>query len=277
MYPAFPPLARAAAVRMGAEHMQARHCLHEWRDWSDASLARLIDAYPREKIELAAFGGDATNGQIWRRIAAGAASGADLVRRAREGGVWLTLPSVDSHVPELAELADALAHDLRRDAPWLRLRQRRLALHIASPRAQRPAEFEVTLAALFVLRGPQRCIVQPPQPCLHSEPETFHLAPGDWLSRPQFAAASAAVGDALSASLVFEFMTPRAALRAEQRYFIDAVRRRFGVSPRLSGAFTASGLAKAAAARVLRTLAEHATSEPPKRGVAAPNQPALPH
>ncbi|MEP7209944.1 MAG: hypothetical protein ABI740_03825, partial [Alphaproteobacteria bacterium] len=81
MSAAFAPLAPDAAARLGHGLVSATHRLHRSHDWSDAKLAALLDAYPRDKLGVFLTADDPCDPKSWRRGRAGDLSGAELVKR----------------------------------------------------------------------------------------------------------------------------------------------------------------------------------------------------
>jgi hypothetical protein len=281
---AFAPLDPCQTRNLGKGRVIGNHDLAK-RDWSDAQLARLIDAYPREKLGVFLTADDPCNPQSWRRGRAGELSGAELLTRVHEGRIWLNMRQSNLHLPDLAAIEGEIVADVRRDAPGLRTFKRDLGLLISSPRAQVLYHFDIAMVALFHLRGQKRFYLYPAaaphltqqmvekavlrethemlqfDPAFDRAAEMLDLLPGQFVSWPQNAPHRIVNGPDLNVSLSLEFMTPRAVLRANQHY-ANGVLRRHGHQPALAGDYTPMGLGKALLARVMKAAKPKPGSEP---------------
>jgi hypothetical protein len=281
---AFNPLDPGQAVNLGKGRVVGNHLLAK-RDWSDAQLAKLIDAYPREKLGVFLTADDPCDPKSWRRGRAGSLSGAELVKRVHEGRIWLNMRESNLHLPELAAIEADIVADMKRDAPALNTFKRDLGLLISSPRAQVLYHFDVAMVALFHLRGQKRFYLYPTSaphltqqmvekavlrethemlqfdPMFDRGAEVLDLLPGQFVSWPQNAPHRIVNGGDLNVSVSMEFMTPRAVLRANQHY-ANGVLRRNGHDPMLAGDYTPLGLGKAMLARAMKAAKPKPKSEP---------------
>jgi hypothetical protein len=272
--------------------------IHERYDWSDATLALMLDAYPRNKLGVFRTGDNPCDPRSWQRGEAGALSGEELVARVHEGRIWLNLREANHFLPQVSAVEDDIVADLARDCPKLKTFKRDLGLLISSPRAQVLYHFDVAMVALFHIRGRktfylyptdapfvtprmvERAILRETSEMLILEPswddsaEVRRLKPGDWIAWAQNAPHRIVNGDDLNVSISMEYLTPRAALRANQLYTNGMMRKAFGWKVDPSDEFTLGNLAKAVAARALKKMKPLPASEPWSPQFNLANEPA---
>ncbi len=283
---AIAPLAKEDARAFGRSFVEGRHALHETVDWSDAALARILDDYPRERLEVFTMGEDPVDWRSWRRGEAGALSGARLVELVHEQRIWLNLRAANTHLPEFADMTDAIFSGLRARGATARSFKRDLGVLISAPRAQVFYHLDVAMVALFHMRGRKRFylydVAEPfvtadvieqvvlretaeqfaYDPCFDAQARVLDLAPGDWTSWPQNAPHRIVNGDDLNVSLSIEYLTPRALVRASEIYANGVLRRRFGLKPGLSRSLSPVSFAKAGFARAWKLTHPEALKPP---------------
>jgi hypothetical protein len=281
---ALEPLRPQLSRQFGKGRVLGQHTLAQ-RDWSDAQLAKFLDAYPRTKLGVFLTADDPCDARSWRRGRAGELPGADLVRRVHQGSLWLNLREANRHLPEIAAIEADIVADLAWFAPGLSAFKRDLGLLISAPRAQVLYHFDVAMVSLFHLRGEKRFHLYPPEapwltqtqiesavlrethemlrfdPKFDDGAEILDLKPGEFVSWEQNAPHRIVNGADLNVSISMEFMTPRAVLRANQHYANGMLRKR-GHQPALAGDYTPMGLGKAALARAMKALKAKPASEP---------------
>src|SRR5260221_12714838 len=99
--------------------------------FTDEGLAELLDRYPRDKLGVFTMGEDPVAWATWRRGAAGALSGDQLLEAAQSGRIWLNLRETNLHLPEYAALAEELFADKAAHVPGLRAFKRDLGMLIS--------------------------------------------------------------------------------------------------------------------------------------------------
>lgn len=235
-----------------------RHALHERELFSDENLARVLDAYPRDRLGVFNMGDGSTAVDTWRAGRADDVSGAALLEAARSGRLWLNARGVDRVAPEYAALRDELfaAVDPLLGEPTDRLRD--VGLLISSARAQVFYHLDARLVTLWQLRGRKRVWVYPVaepyiravdiervvmketaeecpfDPAWDADAQVFDLEPGDMLTWPLTAPHRVENGDMLNVSLSVECMTASAYRHVNQIYANGLLRRRLGLRPRMS-------------------------------------------
>ncbi len=283
---AFQQLPPLLHERLGRARVLWRHSLHTMFDWSDARLAALLDAYPRDRLGVFLTSDDPRDASGWRRGLAGALSGAQLIERVHQGRLWLNLRAANLHLPQIADAEAAIRRGLDGERRSMRTFRHDLGLLISGPQAQVRYHFDVAMVALFHLRGAKRMWLYPPaepfltqeqieravlrtsdemldfDPAFDKRAEKFDLTPGDWITWPQNAPHRIRNGEDLNVSLSMEFLTPRALLRANQHYANGVLRRSLRLKPALSPDYSVMGLSKAALARALKIARPKPKSEP---------------
>ena len=280
------PLAPNEARAFGRDFVQGRHALHQTADWSDASLARLLDAFPRERLEVFTMGEDPVDWRSWKRGAAGDLSGARLVELVHEQRIWLNLRAANAHLPEFADMTGAIFDGLHAHGAREHSFKRDLGVLISAPRAQVFYHLDVAMVALFHMRGAKRFYLYdvaepfvtadvleqvvlretaeqfPFDPAFDAHARVLDMTPGDWTSWPQNAPHRIVNGDDLNVSISIEYLTPRALVRANEIYANGVLRRQFGRRPALSRHLTPASFAKAGMARAWK-LARREAPKPP--------------
>src|SRR4051812_9474036 len=97
-----------SAAGFGKAEVSVRHGLHQRAMFDDASLAALLDRYPRDQLGVFTMGEDPVDWRTWRRGEAGALSGAELLAEVRAGRLWLNLRRTNDAAPEYAALSDEI-------------------------------------------------------------------------------------------------------------------------------------------------------------------------
>src|SRR5262245_27221305 len=71
------------------------HRLRETEYFTDEALAALIDRYPRERLQVFTMGSDPLNNKDWAPVDTMGVSGADMLRAAQAGRLWIKLMRLD--------------------------------------------------------------------------------------------------------------------------------------------------------------------------------------
>jgi hypothetical protein len=277
----------ANAAGFGREVQAFGHDLHTRPMFDDAGLIDVLDRYPRDQLGVFTMGLDPVDWRSWRRGVAGDLSGAELLRAAQEGRIWLNLRATNDFLPEYRELANEIFADLEARTPGLKTFKRDVGLLISSPRAHVFYHLDVPPVTLWQLRGRKRMWVYPrTAPFVTDEQlesivlketaeqfpyepawdEAAHLQvmdPGVAVSWPQNAPHRIVNDDMLNVSLSIEYMTPTALMRANVVYANGLMRRRLGASPRLADRQGPGELAKFGAARAAKALKLHRPTKQP--------------
>ncbi len=273
------------ASGFGREVYRARHDLHESQLFTDAGLAELLDAFPRDKLGVYRF---PPHGEGITRAAHGRApdiSGADLLKAVADGQIWLNLRAVNREIEAYGDVEAAVFGALEA-ASGIRTRKRDIGVLISSPRIQVHYHLDIPLVCLVQLRGVKRLHLYPTGAPyagaeqveaiamrLQDEELTFEqgfeaaaqvieMHPGMALTWPQNAPHRVENADCLNVSLSCEFMTLPALVRANALYTNGQLRRRFGLRPSLPGKPGPAAFGKAALARGLKLIARPPAAAP---------------
>jgi hypothetical protein len=271
-------LSEGARAAFGRGPLLARHDLHENALFSDASLADLLDVYPRDLLYAIATGDDPEREE--NRLAAhDGVSGRELLEAVRRGRIWLNVTRVNRVDCRFRELIDGLYAQLAEQAPGFRPQESRGALLVSSPRAVVYLHADGPPNILWHIRGRKKIWIYPalderflPRADLEdifagarheylpyradfdAHATSYELHPGDMATWPQNAPHRVTNLDSLNVSLSTEHFTAesraRARIYAANRFF----RTRLGFT-RLSSRETGLGaLAKSAVHGVARRL-----------------------
>lgn len=253
----------------------ASHTLDRSPLFCDASLAALLDVYPRDKLGIWTFAAHGEGEEAPVRGIAPDLSGEDLLRAVRTGRIWLNLRAANHHVPDYASIGTGIFDSLQAGSGH-RVFKRDMGILISSPGVNVHYHLDIPMVALFQVRGEKTMWVYPPEeqfapartieaialreqeeglPYRHafeSSAQRVTLKPGMAVSWPQMAPHRVQNGDMMNVSLSCEFMTMPALLRANALYTNAHLRRHFRADPARPERLGASLVGKAALARVLK-------------------------
>jgi len=265
------------AAAFGKANLQFRHALHERPLFSDEGLAEALHRYPRDHLGVFTMGDDPVAWRSWRRGSAEGLSGDQLLDAVKTGRVWYNLRNADKHLPTYGALTEEVFADKAANA-GVRALRRDLGLLISSPGVQVFYHLDTPLVSLWQVRGQKRVWVYPPtapfvtdeqlerivlresaeqfayDPAWDAAADVFDLTPGVAVTWRQNAPHRIENAEVLNVSLSFEFMTPRAMLRANVIYGAGVLRRRTGLKPTLRDGAGPGNLAKAGVARAAKAL-----------------------
>jgi hypothetical protein len=276
----------ADAARFDRSLVRLRHHLAERAMFSDASLADILDRYPREALGVFTMGEDLEDWRSWRRGAAARdLGGVALLDAVRQGRLWLNLRHANDHLPEFADLCAAISAEKER-VLGARVLNRDLGILISSPNARVFYHLDVPLSSLWQIRGQKRIWFYPRgepftdpawlERCVHAtaegqmpfsaswdaSAESFELNPGDMVTWPQNMPHRVDNGPMLNVSLSMEFMTPRARMRANVLHANGVLRQALGMRPRVQEHLGPSLAAKLAIAATHKAWAARRRREP---------------
>lgn len=267
------------ASKFGKAPFVAAHNLHEREMFADSGIADLLDRYPRDRLNLYTMNDEPNNeGRVFRRGVAGDLSGAEILEAIYRGKLWLNLRAANDHLPEYDALCAQMFAELDSLVPGLRTLKRDCGVLISSPRARVFYHLDIPCVTLWQLRGSKTIYVYPTgepfardeqleaivlreteeeidyDPAFEDAHQGFVLKPGMMASWPQTAPHRIDNGDCVNISLSCEFQTLPSLLHANALYTNGVLRRRFGRSPQIANDGRASIYAKAALARIVKTL-----------------------
>lgn len=237
----------------GCKPQRLSHRLHELPQFGDDALIRLLDGYPREKIQVFTMGTDPARSEEWALVEKGDASGAELLQAVRQGRLWINVVRVQADESPLADLVQRLYDELRELRPEFRPTGITSTLLISSPEAQVYYHVDGPANFLWHIRGRKRVFVYPPTPPylsrerledifanvvgeeMHYDPHwdrdavVMDLAPGDWAAWPHNSPHRVENLKSLNVSLTTNHVTPQNQRRAHVYLANRYVRRKWGL------------------------------------------------
>jgi hypothetical protein len=267
-----------AAKRFGHDTLVASHSLHKAAQFSDASLAALLDVYPREKLGVFTMGHDPVDWQSWQPGSAGTRSGAELLEAVYAGRIWLNLRAVNHVLPAYHDLCEALFADKKAALAGCLTFKRDVGVLISSPGAQVFYHLDAPLVSLWQVRGVKQLYLYPPKapfaqpqqieavilretreqipfdPAWDRQAQTLTLEPGMMVTWQQNAPHRIVNGPMVNVSLSVEFLTPAAWVRANVIYANGLLRRWFGLNPHIQAPWDPRTWAKVIFARAIKAI-----------------------
>jgi len=264
-------------AKFGRSAICGTHTLHESELASDAGLAALLDAYPRDKLGVYTFPPHSEGRVEARHGRAPGISGADLLEAVKHGQIWLNLRAVNQNVAEHSDLGETVFAPLD-GATGQRTMKRDVGVLISSPGIHVHYHLDIPLVCLVQLRGTKTLHLYPARAPFapldqieavalrereeditysddfEAAAEAFELTPGQAITWPQNAPHRVQNSDALNVSLSCEFMTPKALLRANAIFANGVLRRSMNLSPSLPERVGPSLVGKAMLARALKAV-----------------------
>jgi len=205
-------LARREVLRFG-------HALAGTGLFSDDSLAQLLDLHPRAQTRVLTRRPDGSPRDGWITGAADKATGAQLLKAARDGALSISLDGVMSSDPACRLVLDQLAADLH-DVTGLMVMGADASIVISSPRLAAPLSIAAREAAALTVRGGQVLYVYPagPQAGLPWTPSRedavtpVMLQAGQAAFWPSQSPTRSVNGEDLHVSVILTFETPQSKL-----------------------------------------------------------------
>ncbi len=213
--------------------------------FSDASLAALLDVFPRQQLYAQTMGSDLTRPGDHRLALHDGVSGADLLRAVRKGRLWLNITRVDGVDTQYRALVDQLYGQLAARIPGFAPTGSHGTLLISSPHALVYYHADGPASALWHIRGHKRIWVYPALDNRYVQRElledifagvrheylpyrrefdraaiAYDLAPGHWATWPQNAPHRVTNQADLNVSLATEYYTS-ATQRRQQVYLAN--------------------------------------------------------
>ncbi|MEO1553304.1 MAG: hypothetical protein AAFR82_05170 [Pseudomonadota bacterium] len=261
----------------GKETLFAEHNISQSNLFSDDGLAHLLDAYPRENLDIWAFTEQCEGQSPTLRGRAPKMSGQDIVEAVKNGKIWLNLRRAGDELFDLKHISETIFDSLEAATRRKTMKQD-MGLLISSPNVEVNYHLDIPLVALFQLRGEKRIWLYPrsedlapssyiedivhmtreeelPYRAAFDDLADMHdLTPGMGLTWPQWAPHRVRNADCVNVSLSCEFMTWNALVNANAAYTSGLMRQSLNIAPKLSGELGPLTVAKAAFAQIHKTL-----------------------
>lgn len=260
-------------MRFGADLGVYQHTLHQNALFSDAALAQLLDAYPREKLEIYTVGADQKSVDMSRRGSAAALNGVQLLNAVKTGRIWMRLRAVHKVAAGYEQIGDKMFAELHQMHHGLTTFSHDVGVVISSPGLQEFYQFDMPLTALFQVRGEKALRVWDARapylndedleaqaltgltpsiefnPIWNEDAQKVALKPGMMATWAQNSPYRLVNNDALNVSLYAAFLTPAALLRTNVIYGNAVMRKKFGLAQRLAPSPSPFNLLKMGLAR----------------------------
>lgn len=273
--------------KLDSNLLDAEHSLHQSPLFCDASLAALLDAYPRERLGIWTFGEHAEGDEKPIFGTANDMSGEDILEAVKKGRIWLNLRATNELVPHYADTADNIFDSLQ-SRMGQRIIKRDMSVLISSPGIHVHYHLDIPLVALLQVRGTKTLYLYPEaeqfapterleaialgegdeslyfESTFDAHVHPVELKPGKGISWPQNAPHRVQNGDMMNVSLSCEFMTWPALFRANALYANGRLRRSFGARPGRPKGMAPATFGKAALARVFKKFERGETTPEPR-------------
>lgn len=252
----------------GREPWLARHRLHDDPMFSDESLIKILDDYPRHELQGFTMGHDIAQAEDWATVDIGDASGAQLWRAVSEGRLWLNLLWVERFDTRFARVLETMYERLSARVDQLaNYEQPHLTMLLSSPNALVYYHFDAEDNMLWHVRGektmwiyPQSNVDMLPEgmaedifsrsrnedlpydPSYDADATLLKMIPGDVASWPHTSPHRIVNSDSLNVSLSTSVVTP-ASKRRELTHSANRWLRHHTPANRLSTRETGAGAA----------------------------------
>ncbi len=244
---------KSAEFRRGV--IQARHRLNRAPEFSDLSLASLLNRHPRELCDFCTMGEDPADRESWRAGDPGKLDGQQLLEAVREGKLWINLRDAMNVDPVFKPLFASLMAQLKHLNPGFNPMRAYGGILISSPRAQVFYHADVSETFLLHVRGKKRFRIYPPrapwledvalEDILHKDQTEdvpyesswdvdaaqIDLEPGDFVSWPLHAPHRVENLDGLNVSITCEMVTKESLMKNAVHHANGAMRR-MGFTPK---------------------------------------------
>ncbi|PPD45404.1 MAG: hypothetical protein CTY15_04875 [Methylocystis sp.] len=200
--------------------------------FSDAALARLIEATPRERFHVNTIGHSEKDPRKWREGDMTGLTGHEVMDAVARGNIWVHLQHVHEAFGEYQSFLDELFVDIERNVPGFRSYKRSMSVLISSPHMNVALHADVPGQSLWQIRGRKRVWVYPPHSPylpqrtlenivlqrtadtdLHYDEsydaaaDSFELEPGDWTTWPRNSPHRVRNADCVNVSFTTEHWT----------------------------------------------------------------------
>lgn len=225
------PWRECDAAEFGRRPTPLKHTLIESPLFSDAALARLIEATPRESLHVNTMPRDGTNPRAWREGGVGKLSGDQVLEAVAKGNIWVHLQRVQDSFGVYRELLDDIFDEIE-NRVGTKTFKRSMSVLVSSPRMNVAYHSDVPGQSLWQVRGHKRVWIYPdeapylPQAArenialkramdtnlpyelsFDAAAASYRLGPGDWAHWPRNAPHRVVNEDCVNVSFTTEHWT----------------------------------------------------------------------
>lgn len=240
----------------GDKNQIITHNLHENDIFTDEGIIELIDNYPKEDLEVFTMGYDPHGWGEWFLGRRENLSGKELMEAVKSGRIWLNLRRTNHSNLKIAKIAEQIFKEIKEKTGVTTFKED-MGLLISSPNAHVYYHADTPLVMLWQIRGIKRVFLYPAEEPFIKDSQieainlrendeqlkfdkTFEknafihdLKPGEFLTWKQNCPHRIENQDCVNISFSIEFLTPKAAWRANVIYANGCLRRYFGLKPSL--------------------------------------------
>lgn len=144
----------------GHQPIELGHELHRAPLFSTATLAELIERYPREHYSLVQTGARGS-GRVWREGEIGNLNGRQVMEAISRGGLWLNMRDVGAVDSRYRTLIDKMFEEVAAKVPGFEAWSHQESILISSPDAQVYYHADLPGQALIQIAGRKRVYVYP--------------------------------------------------------------------------------------------------------------------
>lgn len=255
----------------------ANHNLHNHPLFSDEGLIKIIDAHPKDRLEVFTMGYNPIAWGEWYLGRYKDLDGRALMEAVKAGRIWLNLRKCNCEESEVTDLCSQLFNEIK-DHTNVATMKHDMGLLISSPNAHVFYHADMPLVMLVQIRGIKKVYLYPPNApfindnslegiALKEKDEQLQynqdwdkdayihdLKPGEFLTWRQNAPHRIINHDCVNVSFSIEFLTPRAAWRANLLYANGCLRRYFGLKPSIESSLKILEPIKIIYARIVKLL-----------------------
>lgn len=255
--------------------MKAKHRLEDSGMFTDEALAALIERHPLHLIDVCTMGENTEKPNAFRTGDFRGLSGAQLVKAAQDGDVWINLRQVTNEHTDYSKLLEATFTELKTRVPELDVRGPKGGILISSKKTRVPYHADQTITLLWHIRGTKRFYVYPskgdflPDHAYESiilqettedvpyraefddQATVLRLEPGELAIWP-LNAPHKVENETFCVSLTVECPTRESAFRNSVFYANGVLRRKLGMRPSFAASSSAGRMTKAVMGAAMR-------------------------
>ena len=140
----------------------SKHSFHELDLFSDETLIKVLDNYPRKWLQCYTMGFDPENHQDWTSVHIADSSGAEILDALKKGRMWVNAIHIDKYNGEYAELIRQMYTVINKNCEHItNAKSAFSALIMSSPGIQVYCHIDADANMLWHLKGRKRLWVYP--------------------------------------------------------------------------------------------------------------------
>ena len=146
----------------GSKLQLLKHDYHKLDLFSDESLIKLLDTYPREWLQCFTMGYNPEDYSEWKAVHIADSSGKEILEAVQKGRFWVNIINIDKSSKVFAEIIDNIYKKLNAKSPSLKTAEAGYsALILSSPGIQVYYHVDAEANMLWHFRGNKKVWVYP--------------------------------------------------------------------------------------------------------------------